>query len=179
MIFRFYYISYCLILAILLGIKPCYCFNQVYDSVRIELEYEVKNVYGLNTEYAEFSPVWYNTDLIFSSDREWDYNNFGETNWSKNKKINLFKVQVKSYKEDSVVFKKPELYNNLLDGKDHVGPIDFFGKNEAVISQVDFPKSKKKANPQLYLLSIEGRRIKKKEKFELSSKTPPVLKKIC
>lgn len=168
MIFRFYYISYCLILAILLGIKPCYCFNQVYDSVRIELEYEVKNVYGLNTEYAEFSPVWYNTDLIFSSDREWDYNNFGETNWSKNKKINLFKVQVKSYKEDSVVFKKPELYNNLLVGNDHVGPIDFFGKNEAVISQVDFRKSKKKANPQLYLLSIEGRRIKKKEKFEFS-----------
>ena len=77
MIFRAHIFSVYLLAIFMLILTPCYCFNQVYDSVRVELEYEVKSVYGLNTKYAEFSPVWYNTNLIFSSDREWDYNNFG------------------------------------------------------------------------------------------------------
>lgn len=165
MIFRSHIFSVYLLAIFMLILTPCYCFNQVYDSVRVELEYEVKSVYGLNTKYAEFSPVWYNTNLIFSSDREWDYNNFGESNWSKNKKVNLFKVEVKSYKDDSVVFKKAEVYNNLLIGNDHVGPIAFYGDNQAVISQVDKRKSKKQANPQLYFLEIEGKKVKNKYKL--------------
>ena len=120
-----------------------YSIDQIYDSVRVEYEYEVNHVFGLNSKYAEFSPVWYHTDLIFSSDREWDYNNYGESNWENNKNINLFKVKVNSFKIDSVVFEKPELFNNYLIGENHVGPIAFNGLNEAVLSEVKTLKNRK------------------------------------
>ena len=146
-----------------------YSMKQIYDSVRIEYEYEVYSVFGLNSKYAEFSPVWYHTDLILSSDREWDYINYGESNWENNKKINLFKVKVNSFKSDSVVFEKPELFNNLLIGDHHVGPIAFNGLNEAVLSEVNTKKYRKlkirPINPQLYILSIQGKNITHKEKL--------------
>ena len=146
-----------------------YSIKQIYDSVRIEYEYEVNNVFGINSKYAEFSPVWYHTDLIFSSDREWDYNNYGESNWDNNKNINLFKVKVNSYKTDSVVFGKPELFNNFLMGDNHVGPITFNGLNEAVLSEVNSKKNRKlkirTLNPQLYIISIQEKKITHKKKL--------------
>ena len=146
-----------------------YSIDQIYDSVRVEYEYEVNHVFGLNSKYAEFSPVWYHTDLIFSSDREWDYNNYGESNWENNKNINLFKVKVNSFKIDSVVFEKPELFNNFLIGENHVGPIAFNGLNEAVLSEVKTLKNRKLKikirNPQLYIVSIKGKKIIHKEQL--------------
>ena len=109
--------------------------------------------------------------LVFASDREWNYNNYGESNWNKSKKINLFKVKVSSYKSDSVVFDKPELFNNLLLSDDHVGPLAFNGLNEAVFSEVNKSKSKKSKvkslNPQLYIIAINGKKITNKEKLNL------------
>ena len=64
-----------------------YATKQIFDSVRVEYEYEVNSVFGLNSKYADFSPVWHYTDLVFASDREWDYNNYGESNWNKSKKM--------------------------------------------------------------------------------------------
>ena len=85
-----------------LAIYPSTIFSlpQSYDSVRVEVEFQVSSVFGLNTKYAEFSPVWYHTELIFASGREWNYNNLGESNWSNNSSINLFKVKVDSYSQD-------------------------------------------------------------------------------
>jgi outer membrane protein OmpA-like peptidoglycan-associated protein len=146
-----------------------YSIEQVYDSVRVEYEYEVNNVFGLNSKHADFSPVWYHTDLIFSSDREWDYNNYGESNWENDKNINLFKVKVNSFKIDSVVFEKPELFNVFLIGEDHVGPIAFNGLDEAVFSEVTTIKNRKlkikPINPQLYIISIKGKKITNKEQL--------------
>ena len=146
-----------------------YATTQIFDSVRVEYEYEVNSVFGLNSKYADFSPVWHYTDLVFASDREWNYNNYGESNWNKSKKINLFKVKVSSYKSDSVVFEKPELFNNHLLSDDHVGPLAFNGLNEAVFSEVNKRKSKKSKikslNPQLYIIAINGKKITNKEKL--------------
>ena len=132
----------------------------------------MSSVFGLNTKYAEFSPVWYHTELIFASDREWNYNNLGESNWSNNSTINLFKVKVDSYSKDSVVFKKPVLFNQLLIGSNHVGPIAFHGLNEAILSKVSKKKHKKlklsTLNPQLYYLKFDGKKILKEEKLAFS-----------
>ena len=159
-------------LALALYPSTIFSLSQSYDSVRVEVEFQVSSVFGLNTKYAEFSPVWYHTELIFASDREWNYNNLGESNWSNNSTINLFKVKVDSYSQDSVVFKKPVLFNQLLIGSNHVGPIAFNGLNEAILSKVSKKKHKKlklsTLNPQLYYLKFDGKKILKEEKLAFS-----------
>ena len=145
--------------------------KQLDDSIRVEKEYVVNKVYGLNSKYTEFSPVWYNTELVFASDREWDYNTLGEANWDHIKNINLFKVEVKSYQSDSVVFNHPKIFNRLLISDAHVGPIAFNSDgSEAVFSEV-VKKSSKRAkiyNPQLFSIQILDGRILKKEKLGFS-----------
>ena len=142
-------VQHILVFFLALALYPTTIFSlsQSYDSVRVEVEFQVSSVFGLNTKYAEFSPVWYHTELIFASDREWNYNNLGESNWSNNSTINLFKVKVDSYSQDSVVFKKPVLFNQLLIGSNHVGPIAFHGLNEAILSKVSKKKHKKLKQP--------------------------------
>ena len=167
-------VQHILVFFLALALYPTTIFSlsQSYDSVRVEVEFQVSSVFGLNTKYAEFSPVWYHTELIFASDREWNYNNLGESNWSNNSTINLFKVKVDSYSQDSVVFKKPVLFNQLLIGSNHVGPIAFHGLNEAILSKVSKKKHKKlklsTLNPQLYYLKFDGKKILKEEKLAFS-----------
>ena len=89
---RFLIIAFCLFTAIY-----SYANVEGNDTARVEMEFEVFNVFGLNTKYSEFSPVWYHTDLIFSSDREWNNNLLGESNWDHIKHINLFKAKFRVF----------------------------------------------------------------------------------
>lgn len=90
-----------------------------------EVEFEVHNVYGLNSEYSEFSPVFYKNELVFASDREYDFRNLGEDNWEANKYINIFKAQIEYNQADSVVFEKVKIYDRIFMEDDHSGPICF------------------------------------------------------
>lgn len=134
-----------------------------------EIEFEVKNVFGLNSDYAEFSPVLHNQQLIFASDREYDITSYGEGNWKHTKHVNIFAAKVKSYVNDSVVFEKVEIYDNTFISDDHVGPICFSADGkEAIFSQVSHTKQrmfgKAKFFPQLYsakLVNGKWKEIKK------------------
>ena len=165
------YLVYFMFMLMNITHNQLYAVNQFDDSIRLEKEYVVSQVYGLNSKYTEFSPVWYNTELVFASDREWDYNTFGEANWDHIKNINLFKVDIKSYRNDSVVFNHPKVFNRLLISDDHVGPIAFNNDGtEAIFSEVNkkaFKKIKSFA-PQLYLIQIIDGRILHKEKLSFS-----------
>ena len=57
------------------------------DSVKVKKEriFEVFNTYGLNSEYSEISPIFYNKELVFCSNREWNKNTFGESDWHETK----------------------------------------------------------------------------------------------
>jgi outer membrane protein OmpA-like peptidoglycan-associated protein len=165
------YQVYFQILLIVCISKGGFSANQLDDSIRVEKEYVVNKVYGLNSKYTEFSPVWYNTELVFASDREWDYNTLGEANWDHIKNINLFKVEVKSYQSDSVVFNHPKIFNRLLISDAHVGPIAFNSDgSEAIFSEVVKKASKraKTYKPQLFSIQILDGRIFKKEKLGFS-----------
>jgi len=107
------------------------------------VEYEVKEIFGLNSENAEFSPVWYNQKLVFSSDREYDLNSIGEGNWNGVKFINVFTSEVKSRSNDSVVFDKVKIFDHSFIGVDHVGPVCFTNDGkEAIFSLVSHRKQK-------------------------------------
>ncbi len=119
------------------------------------IEYEIFKVYGLNSEYAEFSPVMYKSDFIFASDRQYDFNIIGEDNWSHTKHVNIFKAEIKNNTSDSVVFAKVRLFDNVFIDEDHSGPICFSkdGKT-AIYTKISYRKQKLfKGNaprPQLY-----------------------------
>lgn len=109
-----------------------------------EIIFEVHNVYGLNSEYAEFSPVLFKNELVFASDRVFDYRNIGEDNWEANKYINIFKAQV-GYKEaDSIVFEKVAIYDRIFMEDDHSGPICFSADGKtAIFTKVSYRDARK------------------------------------
>jgi len=119
------------------------------------IEYEVFSVQGLNSEFADFSPVRYKSQIVFASDRIFDYNNIGEDNWTNTKRINLFTANVKEEANDSLVFSKVKIFDNHFVGDDHSGPITFDrDASFAVFSKVTHEKEKffgtHTARPQLY-----------------------------
>lgn len=98
-----------------------------------EVVFEVHNVYGLNSEYAEFSPVLFKSELVFASDRVFDYRNLGEDNWEANKYINIFKARVEHKEADSIVFEKVAIYDKIFMEDDHSGPICFSADGKTAI----------------------------------------------
>lgn len=135
-----------------------------------EIEYQIKPVHGLNSEYAEFSPVWYKQQLVFASDREFDLHSMGEGNWSKVKYINLFATTVESRANDSIVFKKAKLFDENLLSDDHVGPVCFSADGkEAIFSQVSHKKQKVfgkvQYRPNLYSAKLVDGKWKEIEKL--------------
>ena len=141
------------------------------DTIKIEIEYKVYNVFGINTKYAEFSPVWHKTNLIFASDREWENLLAGESSWDHIKNINLFKTNVNSYSPDSAVFTNTKIYHRLLVSDVHVGPISFNKDfSEAIFSEVSKKgfkvEGRKVYKPQLYSIRISDNEIYDRKKLD-------------
>ena len=97
------------------------------DSLRVKKEriFEVFNTYGINSEYSEISPVFYNSELLFCSNREWNKNTFGESDWHDTKHYNIFKSVINFNSVDSVEFEKIKVFNHFLVTHLNVGPISF------------------------------------------------------
>ena len=124
-------------------------------------DYEVVPVYGLNTSYNEFSPVLYQKNFIFISDREYDLKTLGEGNWKKINHVNIFKADFENIYSDSISLEKIRLFDNLLVKDDHVGPITFNREGtEAIVSIVSHQETKSFgrgiATPQLYIVKQVG-----------------------
>ncbi len=135
-----------------------------------EIEFEVKKVYGLNSTYSDFSPVLYQQQIIFASDREYNFNSFGEGNWEHSKHINLFRAEFKNNTNDSMVFNKVKIFDHTFLSDDHVGPICFNQDGtEAIFSQVSHRKQpvfgKVKYRPQLYSAKLVNGKWKEVEKL--------------
>ena len=102
-------------------------FGMEGDSLRVKKEriFEVFSTYGLNSNYSEISPVFYNTELIFCSDREWNKNTYGMSDWHETKHYNMFRSSMNFATIDSVEFEKVKIFNHFLVTHMNVGPITF------------------------------------------------------
>ena len=115
------------------------------DSLRVKKEriFEVFNTYGINSEYSEISPVFYNSELVFCSNREWNKNTFGESDWHETKHYNIFKSSINFNSVDSVGFEKIKVFNHFLVTHLNVGPISFNQKfSEAIYVENEYIKFK-------------------------------------
>jgi outer membrane protein OmpA-like peptidoglycan-associated protein len=118
-------------------------------------EFEIFTVHGLNSQYAEFSPVLFKQDFIFASNRQYDFNNIGEDNWSKTNHVSIFKADVRNPTKDSAVATKVRIFDKVFFDNDHTGPICFSTDgNEAIFTRSTHRKQNlfgdKVARPQLY-----------------------------
>lgn len=133
-------------------------------NTRVDITYEVKKVNRINSENTEFGAVINGNDFIFVSDREFDYVQYGESNWKKKKRLNLFKAGFTSPKDDSVYFGKISPYRDRLPDYFHEGPICFHPSGKyAVVTRV--VTQRKTNKPQLYLLKKEGNKWTKPERL--------------
>ncbi|MFZ5551626.1 MAG: OmpA family protein [Bacteroidota bacterium] len=134
-------------------------------TTKVETTYEVKKLTGINSNWSEFSPFIFDNHLIFASDRDFDYLNWGENRWSKNKFLNVFQVEILNKQTDSVVFGKTSLFDDQLMHINHTGPLCVSPDgNEIYFTQVD--KTKHTTNkPQLYVMKKNGTKWSEKQKL--------------
>ena len=78
------------------------------DSLRVKKEriFEVFETFGLNQSYSDISPVFFNTELVFCSNREWNKNTYGMSDWSETNHYNIFRSSVNFTTVDSVALKR-------------------------------------------------------------------------
>lgn len=153
-----------LIVAFITTYYPLFAFTQNPTNtgskeMRKITEFEVFKVHGLNSEYAEFSPVLYKQDFIFASNRQYDFNIIGEDNWSKTSHMNIFKAEVRTASSDSVIATRVKIFDKVFLDKDHTGPICFSADGtEAIFTKVSHRKQNvfgdKTARPQLYTAKL-------------------------
>ena len=63
-------------------------------SNKVTISYEVRKISGLNTNVSEFCPVIFGNKLIYTSNREYNLNNWGEDSWNKNGFINIYAAEI-------------------------------------------------------------------------------------
>lgn len=158
------------ILAVLLLFLTQYTLSQgiLSETRRVEVSYTIDTLKGLNSSYAEFSPIFYNNAMIITSDREFDLVNYGESRWKKHALLNLFKVDFKVFNNDSIVYEEPELFEPKFRSSSHTGPIAIHPNGKvAVFTQVNYKtdtkKKVKKHKPKLYVSEYENGKWSKPE----------------
>jgi len=147
---------------------PCALKAQPVNAIitsTIETTYEVKKISGINSVYDEFSPIILDNQLIFTSDRDFDYLNWGEHRWKNNKFLNIYQAEIKNSLTDSVVFGMVKLMMEQLVHINHTGPLCVSPDgNEIYFTQVE--KTKHTTNkPQLYVIRKNGKKWGNKQKL--------------
>lgn len=134
-------------------------------NTTVETHYTVKKINGLNSTYSEFSPVVYGDILLFTSDRDFDYLNWGENRWKKRKFLNVFSAKIKSLESDSAIVSPAFLYSKELENFNHTGPVAISPDgNLLVFTQV--AREKHKLNkPQLYYMEKSNGKWGNKQLF--------------
>ena len=104
---------------------------QTYEVLEVQLDAKIQPIDGINTKWAEFSPVLVGDDMYFTSSRQFNQNNLGEDNWEKIAYLNLFKARVKWY-EGKRSIKDVNLLSNKLNFGTHTGPASFTANADTV-----------------------------------------------
>jgi len=135
-----------------------------------EITFEVKKVSGLNTSVSEFCPVVFGNKLIYTSDREYNLNNWGEEGWKEQGFLNLYAADILNTLSDSVSLGPSKVFSYRLLNDDHSGPICFASSGtEAYFTQVSHEQAKlfgkTTFKPQLYRAELVKKSWKTVEKL--------------
>ncbi len=147
-------------------------FSQTYEVEEMRLVATIKTVEGINEKTDEFSPVFVDNRIYFTSSRQYNKNAIGESNWQKSGYFNVFEGQVLTTDEGLYV-KDIRLMSNKIKSDNHTGPVCFTVTGDTVFfTQVVQATSGKTPmyNPQLFMaVNIKGK-WKKIQKLPFSEK---------
>ncbi|MGV6861569.1 MAG: OmpA family protein [Putridiphycobacter sp.] len=141
-------------------------FAQTYEVVDISYKAELFELKQLNKPGADFSPVWLENQLVFTSSREYDLLAYGENNWKNNGYLNVYASKLKSdYVSDTAKFKDPKLFSSQIVALSHTGPVCFSVTGDTMFFTRTTLKTKgirkKTYRPQLFMAVRKGRNWEK------------------
>ena len=117
------------------AVKSC---QQIKYWMTKAIEYEVKNVDGINTPKSEFCPALLNNKLIFVSERQTDFTEFGTSDISGQPYLNVFMSKVNVDKSSS-----EKAFSDKVNSSYDDGPVSFSNDGKTLmLTRVD-SKTKK------------------------------------
>lgn len=141
----------------------------LFNTVK-ETHYQVKEIKGINSDKNnEFCPVLYQNNLLFVSDREYDYNTWGEKKWKKRKILNMYKSLAGDNITDSTEFSEAKIFDEKLVYINHTGPLIISAAGDEIIfTRVN--KIRGKTNyPALYSMKKVNNKWKQPQKLSFVS----------
>ncbi len=150
-------------------------FSQTYEILEVEIQCDSKPIKGFNSKTSDFSPFIYGDSFYFTSAREYDLTNFGENNWKRLNRLNLFEGKIKGDIGQDVKIKNVSLVSQDLMTNSHTGPmcLSITGDTLFYTQVKEIPrklrKNKSKMRPQLYMLIKEGKSWGKPVEFPFNN----------
>lgn len=146
--------------------------NMAYDQLsqitpiqRIYLSdngyYESANVEDLNSDNNDFSPVGYEDQLVFTSDRPLNVYDLSKDNWTAASYLGVFKFDTTS--------RKVIPFGEKLNELGHTGPVSFSQKQDVAFITHSYKKNKKGVNQTEILIGSKGKNWKEKSLYEYSN----------
>lgn len=145
------------VLALLLSFAALDGFTQTYQIVEVDITCESKTIEGINTKSSDFSPFVHDGTFYFTSSREYDLINFGENNWKKLNRLNVFNAKIKGDISEELKLKSVGLVSQKLMTDNHTGPLCLSVTGDTMFfTQVQniprkLRKNKQKQRPQLFM----------------------------
>ncbi len=139
-----------------------------FRSDRFRIRFEVSSLPDLNTEASEFSPFIYEDKLIFTSNRESNYLDYGMNRWERNAHLSLFRVELGSLL-DSVDFQKVEQLSSRINTRDHTGPLCFTDDGKkAFITRVSGGGKSEVKRPSLFSAQYQDKTWEKVRELDFT-----------
>lgn len=128
---------------------------EIQDWLKLPPVAEIKNVESINSRYSDFSPVFYKSGVIFTSDRKKDKldDTYGWTNFNY---LNLYYTEPEYYKNLWSPLQPAEEMKRNFNQQFHDGPATFTSdfKRVYVTKTVEKDRRKDKGNIRTALLKI-------------------------
>lgn len=148
------------------AVKSC---NEIKAWQSLPKEYEAVNLTEINTPKSEFSPVVYDSKLVFVSEQNPDIVNYEQYDFTGQPYLNIFVSDLKN--EVPVSSKKP--FSKKINSNYHDGPVCFNKEqNTLYFTRITYVEHKNKDfvnRAKLYVSNKNGKSWSKPKPFEYNS----------
>ncbi|MFH1321819.1 MAG: OmpA family protein [Bacteroidota bacterium] len=125
--------------------------------------FKVYKISGINSKGVDLGPVMYENKLVFASEREIDYVNYGENRFEKASYLAIQYSNINTV-DDTFRYSSPRPFSNSINQLNHNGPICFSRNgNYAIFTRIEY-YGKNKENiyrPRLFSAVKEDKKWKK------------------
>lgn len=155
-----------------ISIKSC-------DEIKIWItktqQFEITSVPNINSNHADFSPVYFKNQIVFVSERTKDLVNHNNYSWNEEPFLNVYASAIKNDNNASPVFsKKIKPFSWRINSNYHDGPVSFnTEQNTMYLTRVNYVVNKKDKNfvnrPGIYISKQNRKSWSKVKPFQYNN----------